>query len=671
MMTTMTHFIQRIHGFSIGSLGRSLLLGTALSTLMAGCAHSRINREMKLEAQQAALKTLLSEPPREEDRNDAGEPGETPVPEQIVEWVAASSLPQTRALASRRPFDTGDADTPQAGGEEQRPQSPDALKASDNTASEDTASGDTSPEPNASLQDLGLQPASSTRPEHRGEEAVERATSIDTPPADALIRQDAILSNVETILGGYRSPSLAASVEHLARAIDEKRWADLLEARLADKQRLMDKMDEDIRALKGRTRDPSKETKGARGPGAMAEEAPDLSRQDGERDEPGPRIDGRQEGGRAEPASRSQAKHSSSGGAGNAYHASSTSLERVVEQALTNNQRIMEKLLTRLDAMDSRARAERTPVERAPSSEVLELKWRMRELERELREARTSQKVTDTQRSGFHAPADDTSPRNGDMGRSSRENTSKGHANTGERKEPPSSSAVREEGSTTGGREPLSTSNERDERRLLQERIASLEEQRSAIEKRAQNQSLDQKDGTQGEDFKKEADRLTREIRELKKRQEDLERNFSQQKALLLDRLQPLVDSGVNVELVGGKFRVLLSSDVLFESGSADLSPQGKRTVTEVGNALKPFKSIRLQSVGHTDSVPIKGGRFKSNFELAYYRAQSVMDALIEAGFPPERLSAASYGSTRPIASNDTEEGRRKNRRIELVIEFD
>jgi chemotaxis protein MotB len=71
---------------------------------------------------------------------------------------------------------------------------------------------------------------------------------------------------------------------------------------------------------------------------------------------------------------------------------------------------------------------------------------------------------------------------------------------------------------------------------------------------------------------------------------------------------------------------------------------------------------------GHTDSTRIIGKKFRSNRELSLFRAFSVIDFLIKNGFPPEKLSAYGYGEFKPVASNETEEGRAKNRRIEIIV---
>lgn len=113
--------------------------------------------------------------------------------------------------------------------------------------------------------------------------------------------------------------------------------------------------------------------------------------------------------------------------------------------------------------------------------------------------------------------------------------------------------------------------------------------------------------------------------------------------------------------------KLTLSSPVLFESGKAILKKdalpileQLARYQGEIGNPIVVE--------GHTDNVPIHGERFSSNWELSAARAFSVIRFLIGRGIAPERLAAHGYGEYRPLFSNQTEQGRGKNRRVEITI---
>jgi chemotaxis protein MotB len=137
----------------------------------------------------------------------------------------------------------------------------------------------------------------------------------------------------------------------------------------------------------------------------------------------------------------------------------------------------------------------------------------------------------------------------------------------------------------------------------------------------------------------------------------------------LLGSFKALIDAGkLKVKVVRGRMVVELPSDVLFASGSIDLSEAGKAAVAEVGAIFVSMKDREFQIEGHTDDQPIKTARFPSNWELAAGRAIAVAQILIKSGLPPTRVSAASFGEFRPVVSNAKPETRAHNRRIEIVL---
>jgi outer membrane protein OmpA-like peptidoglycan-associated protein len=100
-----------------------------------------------------------------------------------------------------------------------------------------------------------------------------------------------------------------------------------------------------------------------------------------------------------------------------------------------------------------------------------------------------------------------------------------------------------------------------------------------------------------------------------------------------------------------------------FDTGKSDLKGDGMATVGEIAAMLKSNPSLRIAIEGHTDNV----GQAAGNKTLSEQRAQSVMAAIVAAGIEPKRLSAAGFGQERPVADNRSEEGRARNRRVELV----
>ncbi len=105
-----------------------------------------------------------------------------------------------------------------------------------------------------------------------------------------------------------------------------------------------------------------------------------------------------------------------------------------------------------------------------------------------------------------------------------------------------------------------------------------------------------------------------------------------------------------------------------FNSGEATLLPEGRATLTRIAGVLNE-RGFQVRVEGNTDNVPIHTERFRSNWELSTARATEVVSLLVEQhGFDPALISAAGYSQYRPRTSNDTEEGRKQNRRVDLVI---
>ena len=133
--------------------------------------------------------------------------------------------------------------------------------------------------------------------------------------------------------------------------------------------------------------------------------------------------------------------------------------------------------------------------------------------------------------------------------------------------------------------------------------------------------------------------------------------------------MRGFIDNGkLKAKIVDGRMVLELQTDILFGSGSADLSAEGAATIREVGGLLAQIPERKFQVEGHTDNVPIKSKKYPSNWELASARAINVVKEMVDAGMPGKRVSAASYADSRPTATNETEEGRAQNRRIEIVI---
>ena len=136
--------------------------------------------------------------------------------------------------------------------------------------------------------------------------------------------------------------------------------------------------------------------------------------------------------------------------------------------------------------------------------------------------------------------------------------------------------------------------------------------------------------------------------------------------------LSEQIDKGLlNVEREGEKVIVTVGSAGSFPSGSATLTPEARDIMKKIADASEDSKGVVTVS-GHTDNVPLVfGGRYRDNWDLAAARSASVVQELSNSGKINEsNLQAISYGESRPVDSNDTVEGRAKNRRIEIEINY-
>lgn len=189
--------------------------------------------------------------------------------------------------------------------------------------------------------------------------------------------------------------------------------------------------------------------------------------------------------------------------------------------------------------------------------------------------------------------------------------------------------------------------------------IAGLKKDRTALEQ--QKTSLEQ----QQAESKKQIDALEQQKAQL---QTASQQDKSQYDALVRN----LTDEVKKGELQVRQYKDMLTVDVaeqlFFDSGHADLKDTGKSVLKKVGEAIKGYNDKVVRVVGHTDNVPIKTKTFPSNWELSVARATTVVRYLQETGVPPDRMVASGRAEYQPVADNDTPDGRKKNRRIEITL---
>ena len=139
----------------------------------------------------------------------------------------------------------------------------------------------------------------------------------------------------------------------------------------------------------------------------------------------------------------------------------------------------------------------------------------------------------------------------------------------------------------------------------------------------------------------------------------------------LLKALQPEIDSGtVSVHQSGDALTINLASGLLFDSGQDQLKGEGADALHRVGGILKDFPDKQVHVAGYTDNVVIRSAlkqKYASNQELSNARADSAVRALRDGGVR-SHLSSAGHGDSNPVASNNTAEGRAKNRRVEIIV---
>ena len=179
---------------------------------------------------------------------------------------------------------------------------------------------------------------------------------------------------------------------------------------------------------------------------------------------------------------------------------------------------------------------------------------------------------------------------------------------------------------------------------------------------------------------------LAAEIQELKTRTRELltgksklleakgrgeERLRDQQK--LIGSLREEIAAGqVKIAEFAGNTTIRLEDRILFDSSRTEIKTSGLVVLTKVGEALQKIQGRHIQVQGHTDSRALRWElqrKYPTNWELSVARASSIVRFLVdEVGLEPTRLSAAGYAFYQPVASNDTPEGRQKNRRVEFVL---
>lgn len=168
-----------------------------------------------------------------------------------------------------------------------------------------------------------------------------------------------------------------------------------------------------------------------------------------------------------------------------------------------------------------------------------------------------------------------------------------------------------------------------------------------------------------------EEDRAIKKVRllaEAQRRQQEAMEVIAREVKAAFQPFNSLIENGqVRVIPSSRGLAVEINAKVLFAPGQAVLEQNSARVLEAVAQVLKD-NDYPIQVEGHTDSIPIITDKFPSNWELSAVRASSVVRLLIVSGVGAARLTAVGYGENRPVESNDTEDGRMRNRRVTVMI---
>lgn len=197
---------------------------------------------------------------------------------------------------------------------------------------------------------------------------------------------------------------------------------------------------------------------------------------------------------------------------------------------------------------------------------------------------------------------------------------------------------------------------------LRQEKTAVLEKDQAINEMELMRRKIE--DSLKEELARKEAELAEKEqiISELDETRKEIETSLKDQ----------IAQKDIKIEEIEGKLKVTFVDKILFASGSVKIQAKGQEVLLKLADSLKDRKDQTIVIEGHTDDVQIGQAlqaRFPTNWELSTARAAAVARFLQDnAGIEPERLTASGFSYFQPVASNETEEGRSQNRRIEIIL---
>lgn len=172
-------------------------------------------------------------------------------------------------------------------------------------------------------------------------------------------------------------------------------------------------------------------------------------------------------------------------------------------------------------------------------------------------------------------------------------------------------------------------------------------------------------------------DSLSTSLAEREKKVKELENVLANKDKAVLDLKNKIANSlldfkasDLTVNVKNGKVYVSLAEQLLFGSGSIDVDKKGVTALQQLAKAIKDQKDLQIMVEGHTDNVPIskKSPYMQDNWDLSVMRATSITKILTGAGLSPDQVTASGKGEYSPLAANDTQQNKQKNRRTEIII---
>lgn len=208
------------------------------------------------------------------------------------------------------------------------------------------------------------------------------------------------------------------------------------------------------------------------------------------------------------------------------------------------------------------------------------------------------------------------------------------------------------------------------------------ENQKLSLELEHQKMELDQRE-VQLEKLKQELSKDRKQIESLRQNLEEREKRVNeledlmskkdeavrQLKDKITNALLNFSDAELQIEQKDGKIYVSMSEQLLFKSGRTDVDPKGQEALHNIASVLSKNPEIDILVEGHTDNVPMNpNGAIKNNWQLSVLRATSIVQIMINNQVNPKQVLASGRGEHYPVATNETPEGRAKNRRTEIIL---